>query len=159
MNGQYRADRTITFLPDTVILQINGDKGGLPVVAVNHIRPEIQMVQHFHNGPGEKAEAFSVIRAAVQLRAAEILLVIQKIPDDAPILQREQAAVLMPPRQIHIGIAVPAHFLSPCVRNLPVQRQDHRRTIPTGSHRRRETSQHIRKTSGLAEGSRLAGHI
>ena len=31
--------------------------------------------------------------------------------------------------------------------------------VNTGSHRRRETSQHIRKTSGLAEGSRLAGHI
>lgn len=63
------------------------------------------MVQHFHNGPGEKAEAFSVIRAAVQLRAAEILLVIQKIPRDTVLFQGEQAAVGVPPRKIDIIVA------------------------------------------------------
>ena len=159
MNGQYRADRTITFLPDTVILQINGDKGGLPVIAVNHIRPEIQMVQHFHNGPGEKAEAFSVIRAAVQLRAAEILLVIQKIPRDTVLFQGEQAAVGVPPRKIDIIVAQKGELVGEALLHPPVQRQNHRRFHPLRRKGRRQGPGNVRKAAGLAEGHRLAGCI
>ena len=97
MDGQGSLDGAVLLLPDAVILQVDGHQGGLPVVAVDHIRPEGQVGQHPHHSPGEEAETLAVIRVAVQVGAVEILLIVHKVPGDAVPLQGEQAAVAVAP--------------------------------------------------------------
>ena len=63
------------------------------------------MVQHLHDGPGEKAEALPVVGIAIEPGTAEILLVVQEIPRDPLALQGEEPAVAVPPGEIHIVIA------------------------------------------------------
>ena len=87
VDGQGGLDGAEAVLPHAVILQIDGHQGGLPVVAVDDLRPEFQVAQHPHDGPGEEAEALAVVHVAVQVRAVEVLLVVQEVPGDAVPLQ------------------------------------------------------------------------
>ena len=106
MNGQHGAYRAEALLPHTVIFEVDGHQGSLPVVAVNDLRPKLQMPQHPDDRPGEKREPFTVIHVAIQLRAVKILLIIQKIPRNSVLLQRKQATVAVAPGQVHIVVAL-----------------------------------------------------
>ena len=51
VDGKHRADRAVPLLPHAVVLEIDGDEGGLPVVAVEHVGPGAQVGQHPHHRP------------------------------------------------------------------------------------------------------------
>ena len=111
--------------PDTVILEVDGHQGGLPVVAVDDVGPEFEVPQHPHHGPGEEAEALSVIHIAVELRAAEVLLVVQEVPCHALPLQGEETAVAVPPGQVHIVVALELQLVTEALLHPRIQRQHH----------------------------------
>ena len=159
VDGQNRADGAAARLPHAVILQVDGDQGGLPVVAVDHVRPEVQMLQHPHHGAGEKAEALPVVHIAVQIRAAEVLLVIQKIPRHAVLFHGKQAAVCVPPRKIHIVEAAESQLPAKGLFDPLIQGQDHRRAYPLLRQSRGERACYIGKPPGFAEGNGLAGRV
>ena len=159
MDGQHRPDAAEPLLPHAVVLQVDGHQGGLPVVAVEHVRPEPEAGQHPHHGPGEEAEPLPVVHIAVQLRAVEVLLVVQEIPGDAVLLQGEQPAVAVAPGQVHIVIALEGQLAAEPLPHLLVQGQHHRHLRALGRKGLRQGTRHIRKAPGLAERHRLAGRI
>ena len=65
VNGHDRADGAVACFPHAVVLQVDGDESGLPVVAVDHIRPEGHVGQHPHHGSGEETEPLPVVHIAV----------------------------------------------------------------------------------------------
>ena len=139
--------------------QVYRHQGRLPVVAVDHVGILRQVGQQGHRRLGEEGEALPVVHIAVQAPAAEIPLVVRKIPGDAPVFQGEQAAVFMPPAQVHIDIAAEVHLLPPALGDLAIQRQQHGGMVALRRHRRGQTAQHVRKAPGFAERGRLAGDI
>ena len=159
MNGEHGPDTPEPLLPHAVVLQIDGHQGGLPVVAVDDLRPEPQVGQHPHHGPGEKSEPLAVVHVAVQLRTPEILLVVQEVPGDAVPFHGEQPAVAVAPGQVHIVVAFKMQLVAEFLLHLLVQGQHHRHIRALGRQRRRQGARHIRKASGFAERNRLAGRI
>ena len=159
VDAQSGLDGAETVLPHAVVLQIDGHQGGLPVVAVDDLRPELQVAQHPHNGPGEKAEALAIIHVAIQIGPVEILLVVQEVPGDTVPLQGKQAAVAVPPGQVHKVIALEAQLIAELLFHLLVQGQDHRHLGALGGQSRRERACHVRQSAGFTEGNSLAGRI
>ena len=159
MDAEHRPDGAVAGVPDAVVLQVDGDQRRLPVVAVDDVRPELQVVQHFHHCPGEKAEALAVIGIAIEPRAAEVLLVIQEVPGDALPLQGEESAVAVPPAKVHIVITEIPELTAKALLHAPVEGQDHRGLRPLRRQGGWQGARHIREAPGLAEGDRLAGSI
>ena len=139
--------------------QVHRHQGRLPVVAVDHVGILRQVGQQGYRRLGEEGKALPVVHVAVQAPAAEIALVVRKIPGDAPVFQGEQPAVFVPPAQVHIDIAAEVHLLPPALGDLAIQRQQHGGMVALRRHRRGQTAQHVRKAPGFAERGRLAGDI
>ena len=159
VDGQHRPDGAVAVHPHAVVLQIDGHQSGLPVVAVDDLRPELHVVQHLHHGPGEEAEALAVVHVAVQIRPVEILLVVQEVPRHAVPLQGEQAAVAVAPGQVHIVVAEEVQLMAVALPHLLVQGQHHRHLCTAGRQGRRQRARHIRQAAGFAKRHRLAGRI
>ena len=139
------------------ILQIHGDECRLPVVAVDHIGHAVEAGQQVHHGLGEEGEALAVVIVAVKAAAAEIVLVIHKVPRYTAIFHGEQTAVLMTPCHIHIDVAAIGHLLPPLLRDLTVEGQDDRDVVAALGQGDGQAARHVCKTAGLTEGERLGG--
>ena len=159
VNGQGGPDGTEAVFPHAVILQVNGDQSGLPVIAVDHVGPELEVGQHPHHSPGEEAEALSVIHVAIEVRAVEILLIIQEVPRHAVPLQGEQAAVAVTPGEIDEIVALKFQLAAKAFPNPPVQGKYHGNFCTLLGQSGRQGTGHIRQTAGFAKGNRLAGCI
>ena len=159
VDGQRGADAAEAVLPHAVVLEVDGHQRRLPVVAVDHLRPEAQVGQHAHHGPGEEAEALSVIHVAVEVGTVEILLVVQEVPGHAVLLHGEKAAVVVPPGKVHIVIAKIGQLIAEALFHPLVQRQDHRHLGTFGCQSRRQGAGHVCKTAGFTKRNSLAGCI
>ena len=159
VDGEHRADAAHCLPPGTHVLEVDGYQRRLPVVAVEDVGHPVQTGQQVDDRLAEKGEALAVVKLAVQRIAAEVVLVVHEIPRHAVLFQRKQAAVLVPPAQIHIDIAAERHLLPPLPADLAVQRQDHRHLIAVPGQCRRQAARHVGQSPGLAEGERLTGHI
>ena len=159
VDGQRGLDGAEAVLPHAVILQVDGHKGSLPVVAVDDIGPKLEMGKHPHDGPGEKAEPLAVVDIAVQVRAEEILLIVQEVPGNTVLLQREQAAVAVPPGQVHIVIALELQLAAKAFLHPLVQGQHHGHLCALLRQGRRQRAGHIRQAARLAKGDSLTGRI
>ena len=146
-------------LPHAVILQVDGHQGGLPVVAVDDLGPELEMGQHPHDGPGEEAEPLAVVDITEQVGAVEILLVVQEVPGHAVLLQREQAAVAMPPGQVHEVVALEFQLVAEALLHPLVQGQHHGYLGALFRQGRGQRAGHIRQAAGLAKGDSLTGRV
>ena len=159
VDGQDGFDTAVPVLPHAVVLQVNGHQCGLPVIAVNHVGPELHMVQHPHHGPGEKAEALAIVHLSVKVAAVEVLLVVQEVPGHAVLLQGEQSAVAMPPRQVHIVIAKEIQLIAVLRPHPVIKRQDHGDLRALFRQRRGEGTGHIRETAGFTKRDGLTGYV
>ena len=159
MNGKHRADAAQGVPAPRQVLPVDGDQGGLPVVAVDDIRHPIQQREKVHHRPGEKAEALAVVPLPVEAAPGKIVLVIHKIPGDALIVQRKQPAVFMPPGKVYIDVLAEGHLLPPPGRNGIIQRQDHRYPVAALCQGHRKASGYIRQAAGFAEGGGLPCYI
>ena len=90
--------------PVALLQQIDGHQGGLPVVAVDHVRMPVQPAHALHHGPGEIGEALAVVIVAVNVGALEVVLVVHKPVGDAVLLQLKDAAVGGAPGQRDVEV-------------------------------------------------------
>ena len=159
MDGEDGFDGTEVILPYAVILEVDGDQCGLPVVAVDHIGPELHMMEHAHNGPGEEGEALGVIVIAVEVRAVEVLLVIHEVPGHAVLLHGEQPAVAVAPAQVHEIVAHELKLIGKLVADAAVKghHHGHFRTLLRQGGRQRAGN--IGQTACFTEGNGFAGSV
>ena len=107
------------FIPD-----VDGHKRALPVVAVDNVGLLRQGLEQFRHRAGEKAKALAVVIVAVELAAAEIRLIVDKVPRDAVALERKEPAVDAAPRKAHERPLFKVELLAPLVLHALVKRQD-----------------------------------
>jgi hypothetical protein len=69
--------------------QVDGHKGGLPVVGVDHIRTPANLIGGFNHGTGEECKPLAVVIVAVKTASLEIALIVNKVIGHAVLLQLE----------------------------------------------------------------------
>ena len=101
--GQDRPDVFESVELPVVLVEIHGDKSGMPVVAVYDVGHEIRKVQQgLEHGFGEERDSLSVIELAVDAVPSEIVLVVQEVAGDACVPVLEQTAVGLSPAQLNV---------------------------------------------------------
>ena len=159
VDGHGGLDGTEAVLPHAVILQVDGHQGGLPVVAVDDLGPELEVGQHPHDGPGEETEPLAIVDIAVQVGTVEVLLVVQEVPCHTVFLQGEQAAVAVPPGQVHKVVALEFQLAAEALLHALVQGQHHGHLGALLSQCRGQRTGHIRQAAGFAKGDSLTGRV
>ena len=159
VDGDHSLDGAVAVFPHTVVLQVDGDQGGLPVVAVNDLGPEFEVVQHPHHGPGKESEALAVVGLAVEGTPVEVLLVVQEVPGHAVLLQGEEAAVIVPPGQVYVVVALEFQLVSEALPDPLVEGQDHGHLGALLRQGGGKGTGHVGEAAGFTEGDRFAGHI
>ena len=69
----------VLIMPAVLFFIQVGDQRGLPVMAVHHIRVEIDVWNKFQYGTAEENKPFCFIVIAVQTRTFEVVFVVDKI--------------------------------------------------------------------------------
>ena len=105
-----------------LLQHVDRDQGGLPVVAVDDVRGPAEVARRLDDGPGEVGKALTVIKVAVQLPAFEVILIVHEPVGDAVLLQGEDTAVHVPPRQSDVVILLELHLAAPLFSDPLIQR-------------------------------------
>ena len=153
------ADSLIEVVAHSLVSDVDGHKRALPVVAVDNIGLLRQGLEQFRHRAGEKAETLAVVIVAVELAAAEIRLVVNKVPRDAVALERKEPAVDAAPRKAHERPFLKVELAAPLVLHALVERQNNADLLASLGERLRKAAGHVRKAARLAKGDRLARHI
>ena len=125
MDGVDGLDPVIELYPAILFPQEHGNQSSVPVVGVDHVRPEVDVLETFQNGLGEIGRPLTVIIVAIGVVAIEVVLVVKEIITDFPQLQGKDAAVLHPPSQRNAEGCQELHLIVVLLRDLPELRQDH----------------------------------
>ena len=157
MDGEHRLDAAEFIQMAVIQVQIDRSQRGLPVVAVDDIRLEIGVEQHFEDGTGEEGKALAVIVEAVQAAAFEVILVVDKVVDNAVALGLEQAAVLAAPAHRHAEIGDIGQRILEF--QIAVQRHNDAGVDAIANQRLGQSARNVGQAAGLGKGSSLAGCI
>ena len=157
VDGKDRFDTAELIQVTVVQVQVNGGQGRLPVVAVDDVRLEIGVEQHFEDGTGEEGEALAVIIEAVQAAALEIVLVIDEVVDNTVALGLEEAAVLAAPADRHAKVGDIGQAILEF--QVTVQRHDNTGVDAVLDQSLGQCTGHVGQAAGLGKGSSLAGCI
>ena len=138
---------------------VNRNEGGLPVVAVDHIRLPLQIGQYFEYRLGVVREALCVVVLAVDLAACEVILIIDEIIGNAVRLIAEDTAVLVAPAQTDVSVFDVIEFFAHTLVDRRIQRAEYTHVMSLGSECLRERTCYIAQSAGFDERSAFAGNI
>ena len=111
MHGHDGLDPLIKGIAGKFSLQIDRDETGVPVIAVDDIRPEAERRQYAQDGLAEKAEFFDVIVIiSIRIAAAEIFFVVDEVINDAVPDEFLDTDVPVAPVEKRLEIADRLHF-------------------------------------------------
>ena len=137
-----------------LVLQLvqHRDQAGLPVVAVQHVRDEVDLCQGLHDRAAEEREALALVAAhAVDVVPAEVLLVIDEIVGDAGVLQALDAHVLPPPAEVDVEVQHMLHLRTPLRADGLVQGQYDAHVLAGLVDLPGKRPDHVRQAAGLYE--------
>ena len=140
-----------------VQVQVHGHQRGLPVVAVDDVRGEIDVEQRLQHSAGEEGEALAVIVEAVEAPAFEVILVIQEVVGHAVHLGFEQAAVLAAPA--HRNGVIGDVFQLVAEFQIAVQGHDDAGVHAILDQSLGQRARHVGQTAGLGKGGRFRSSI
>ena len=106
------------------MIQIDRDHGCLPVIAVDDIRLEVDILDDLQHCFREERKTFRIVKMTVQATTPEVILVVQQIICNLADLGFENAAVLTAPCQRDPDLLNKMHGVFHFLRNLLIQRQD-----------------------------------
>ena len=158
MDSVDQLDIFIKGVPGKLFPQVDAYHPGMPVVAVDNIRLEIQMGQRRQHRPAEKGKTLRVVAVAVQLVALKIKFVIHKIGGQLADGQFKDTAVLLPPRQFQHPRPLGLHLVLEPGLDGAVFGDDHPGVNAFSQQRPGQSPRHIRQTARLNERRRFRSH-
>ena len=141
-------------------VQVNRDQTGLPVVAVDDLRVQLQPVHAGQHRLGKIGKALAVVIEAVDAVPAEVILVVYKVDLRliGPGLEPEQTHVLLPPGQVHGEGGEQFHLQQGVVLDALIIGQEQRHLVAGNPGQLvRQGLQHISQAARLDEGGGLGG--
>ena len=158
MNGVDRADVLVQLKLLVLRLEQDRDQAGLPVVAVQHIGDEVDLHQRFQHGAAEEREPLALVAAgAVDVVAAEILLVVHEIEGDAGIIQLFNAHVLAAPAEVDVEVEHMLHLRTPFLADGLVQGQDDANVLAGLADFLRQCAANVRQSARFDEWDAFGG--
>ena len=141
-------------------LQIHGDQGRLPIIALDHIGDVVQNGHGIQTGPGEVGVTLAVIHVAVDGAgtAAEVILIIDKVDLNAvgAVCQLHQTGILLTPAQSHPVLGNQFHRVLFTGLDLVVVGQEQRDLIALDALKcGRQRLHYVAQTAGLGVGRTL----
>ena len=157
VDGEYGMDVLIALLILVENLVVHRDHGSLPVVGVNDVRLEVDTADHFQHCTAVEYKPLTVIIEAVDAVSAEVVLIVDKIIGHTLVNAGENAAVLLPPGNVHGNIGQKGQRSTHFRRNALVQ-GDHDQTVMSLFHNSGgQRAGNIRQTAGRYIGQCLTG--
>ena len=80
-----------------IFFQVGAQQTGMPVIGVDHIRLEIDVMQHGKRRFGKIGKAFRVVIVAIQFFPFKIILIVNKINGNAVLYQFLYTQILVAP--------------------------------------------------------------
>lgn len=132
-------------------LQIDHGQSRLPVVGVENVGIEIDRCHQLQNRLAKICKPFAVVKAAVERRTIEIILVVDEIEDYPFRYGLPDTAILVPPRQLDIDLPDQLDLLGEFLADRRIQRNDHADValvaqLPSDCLGKR--TDHVRQSSG-----------
>ena len=125
-------------------LQQDRDQASLPVVAVEHIGNKVDLRQRFQHGAAEERIALALVAAhAINVVAAEILLVVHEIEGDIIVDEFLDAHILAPPAEVHIEEHHVLHLAAPLLVDGLIQGQNDAHVLPRLFDLLRQCADHV----------------
>ena len=124
---------------------------------MDHIGPEVQLTGSLDDSPGEVSEALTVIEVTVELPALEIVLVVHEPVGHAVALQREHAAVNLPPGQGDVEILQEGHLAAPLAADAFIQGENYLDLMTRLGQSLGQRAGHIGQTAGFNKRGHLGG--
>ena len=156
VDGEGRAHLAVEREVTVLDVEQRGDHAGLPVVAVDEVRLEAQVRQRVDDCAAEVAIALVLVAAhAIDVGAAEVVLIVHKVERDALVHQGLDAAVLVTPAQLDLKLALVLHLLAEGIGDGAVQRQDDAHVHALALQHGRQSARHVGQAAGLDKGDTL----
>ena len=153
VDGEGRAHLAVEGEVAVLDIEQRGDHAGLPVVAVDDVRLEAQVRQRVDDCAAEVAVALVLVAAhAVDVGAAEVVLIVHEVERDALIDQGLDAAVLVTPAQLDLKLALILHLLAEGIGDGAVQRQDDAHVDALALQHGGQGARHVGQAAGLDKG-------
>ena len=157
MDGVDGLDPVIELHPPVLLPQEHGDQGSVPVIGVDDVRVEVDVLQALEHRLREVRHALAVVPVAVGAVPVEVVLVVQEVVADLAQLQGKHAAVLHAPAQRYAEGREELHLVVILLGDLPELRKNHPNLAGRVLQRRGQTARHVAQTAGLDEGRGLEG--
>ena len=154
MDGEDSLDVLIEIKLAVLDLEQCRNHTGLPVVAVDDIRLEVQMLQGINDRTGEEAETLIFVAAeSVNIRTAKVILIIDKVECNTLILQGADAAVLLAPAEDYFEFTFELHLSLIGLGNLSIERQNHADIFPAVFKNGGQSADNVSQSAGLNKGN------
>ena len=134
---------------------VDRDERGLPVVAVDDVGLPVEVGQDLEHGLTKVCEPFGVVILAIELGAGKIVLVVDEVIDDAALVIAEDAAVLVAPAKLDVGVFDVGHLVAEVLADGAVQRAEDAHVMPGPGQRLGQRAGHVAKAAGLDKGGDL----
>ena len=159
MDGEQGLDAAAEIRARAVLgLEQQRDDGGMPVVQMQQVRPEIEARQRVAHGPAEPGILLDLPVAALVDAFAEIVFVIQQIDGDAVQIQLFQAHVLTAPAQVEPEIGQVAHLIAVFFLDAAVIGYHHPAVETHAVQIGGQGAHHVGQTAGLGQRRAFGGH-
>ena len=136
-------------------LDQEGQKRGVPVVAVQNLRLEVQQVQALHHRPLEKGVLLHLGLSAAVDGVAEIVFAVDQVDGQTIQLQLQQPGVFVAPAQVYIGVGHILHLVGIFLPHHAVIRRDDPGVKAQGVEVFGQPARHVGQAAGLAQRSAL----
>ncbi len=147
VDGKERANILIALAAAVKDVIKNGDRSGLPIVAVEDVRREIHVRDRLEHRHGEERKPFRVVAVAIDAGTPEIIFVVEEIKNDAVVFCREEAAVLVSPSEPNPEIRQKRDQLPEFRRNIRIERHDDPAVLAGFTETFRQRICHVGKTA------------
>ena len=150
MDGKDGLDVFVQLELAVLYIEHGRDQAGLPVVAMQHIRHKVNQRQAFEHRTAEIGEPLALVRAiAIDIVAAEILLVVDEVEGNPVVDELFNAHVLPAPAEVDVEKQHMFHLLAPFGFDGGVHGQHHAHVYPLIAQALGQRAHHVRQTAGL----------
>ena len=138
-----------------IFFQVGAQQAGMPVVGMNHVRFEIDVMQHGQRRFGKIGKPFRIIVVAVQFISFKIVFIVNEIHGDAVLHQLFHTQILVAPGQVHRSFKHGFHYVFIFFADTFIVGDHQSRFYPQGLQCFGQGSHHVGQSAGLDKRSCL----
>ena len=160
VDGHDRLHPAVKVAAREALMQIHGNQGCLPVMAVNQIRAKTDHGQDGQRRFGEERKFLDLEQhvVAIGFKAVEIVFVIDKVIFDSVVFRFQDSHILVLPVELHVKVVTVMEHILLVLVHAVVLGQDHPHVVIFLIDAFRQGADHIRQAACFDKGHALRCH-